>query len=112
MKLTLEQLPEAVSQLLEKVDTLQMTLSRIELELSRPQTKPGLMDMAQAEDYLSISKTTILTMVSRGEIPSYKLGKSNLFSEAELVEWLKTRRRKTTKEVQAAADDYKKSKRG
>jgi excisionase family DNA binding protein len=39
---------------------------------------------SEASEYLSISKGQLLNMVSRGEIPYYKLGRSNRYLKEEL----------------------------
>jgi excisionase family DNA binding protein len=49
---------------------------------------------SEAAEYLSISKGVLLNMVSRGEIPYYKLGRrSNRYRKEELDELLVSTRK-------------------
>lgn len=48
---------------------------------------------AEAAEYLSISKGQLLNLVSKGEIPYYKLGRSNRYRKEELDELLVSTRR-------------------
>jgi predicted DNA-binding transcriptional regulator AlpA len=62
--------------------------------------------------FLNLSKATIYTLNSKGELPSMKRSKRLYFSKLELMEYLKKGRRKTNTEISKDADQYVKSKDG
>lgn len=64
----------------------------------------------QAAEMLSLSVPTIYGLVHRAVIPVSKRGKRLYFSKAELTQWIKDGRKKTTKEIAAEAQQYLKSK--
>lgn len=66
----------------------------------------------QAADFLSLSKATIYAKASNGTIPYFKDGKRLYFSRAELMEHLRSKRRKTRAEIEEEASQYLKKKRG
>lgn len=51
------------------------------------------LNTAEAAEYLSISKGQLLNLVSRGELPYYKLGRSNRYKKEELDELLLSTRK-------------------
>lgn len=60
----------------------------------------------QAATFLSLSKNTIYTLVHKSKIPVSKQGKRLYFSEQELVEWVKSGRKKTTIEIQSETNSF------
>lgn len=78
------------------------------------QTPPDeFLTIKQAAELLSLSVPTVYGLVSRAEIPVSKRGKRLYFSMAELMEWIKAGRKKTTTEIAAEAEQYTvKNKRG
>ena len=65
-----------------------------------------LLTIEQAADFLSLTKQTIYSLVSRGEIPSMKRSKRLYFSREDLISYVKKGRRKTNDEIAACADKY------
>jgi excisionase family DNA binding protein len=104
MKMTFEELPLAVSQLHDKVNNIE----RLLLERSNdPHSESDqLLTIQQAGDLLSLSVTTIYGLVSRSEIPVNKMGKRLYFSKQELIDWIKSGRKKTVYEISAETDKY------
>jgi len=93
--LTFDKLPEAVSQLLEKV-------SHIESLLTGQQQQPGkdeLFTITQAAKFLNLAVPTLYSKVSRKEIPVNKQGKRLYFYKSELEEWIKRGRKHTFSEL-------------
>lgn len=84
-KLTLEDLPNEVSKLNEKLDRLENFISR---NLIQSQ-KDEILTIEQACEFLQLAKPTVYSMVSRREIPFSKKGKRLYFSKDQLIEWLK-----------------------
>ena len=94
--LTFEQLPEAISQISEKVNAIE----RLLLEGSTPQAEGDeLMLIGEAALFLKLTVPTIYSKVSRGEIPVNKRGNRLYFYRSELTDWIKGGRRKTHSEI-------------
>lgn len=108
-ELTFEQLPQAVTQLYDK-------LTNIERLLQEKSNDPineadQLLTIQQAAEILSLSVPTIYGLVSRSEVPCMKKGKRLYFSRQELMNWIKTGRKMTTAETEAKAQEYTQRKR-
>ncbi len=98
-KVTLETLPNAVIQLWQKLEAIeQLILTRGE---SQPTETDQLLTIKQAGQLINLSVATIYGLVSKSEIPVSKKGKRLYFSKLELIEWVKTGRKKTQAEVAA-----------
>lgn len=69
-----------------------------------------LLNMREAAAFLNLKPYTIYGMVSRGEIPVNKKGKKLMFLRSELLDWVKSGRRKTSSEIEAEATSYLKPK--
>lgn len=69
-----------------------------------------VLTIKQAAQLLCLSVPTIYGLVHRAAIPVSKRGKRLYFSKAELTQWIKDGRKKTTKEIAAEAQQYLKSK--
>ena len=99
--ITFENLPQAVSQLIEKVDSL-TTLLESKSNNTAATDKP--MSINEAATFLKLSVPTIYGFVSRREIPFSKLGKRLYFTEIELSEWIKTGRKSTRAELSESVE--------
>lgn len=91
-----ENLPQAVSLLLEKVDFLEQLL-KSQQNTSAPSDRP--MSITEAAKFLNLSVPTLYGFVSKRTIPFSKLGKRLYFSEAELTSWVKSGRKQTCTEI-------------
>lgn len=98
MKYTFEELPQAINILHEKVDHIKDLLLENRLQNSQL-PRDDLLTIKQAAEFLSLSVPTLYTKVSRKEIPVNKRGKRLYFSVAELSEWVRSGRKKTTEEI-------------
>ena len=76
-----------------------------------PETEQ-LFTIKEASEFLHLSVATLYGYVSRNDIPFSKRPNSKRlwFSKQELIEWLKTGRKKTIAEINAEANTYLKSK--
>ncbi|SDK57038.1 transcriptional regulator, AlpA family [Pedobacter sp. ok626] len=99
MNYTFEQLPEAISTLHEKVDSIKDLL--VENQLASQSPHSDLLTITQAAEFLKLSVPTLYTKVSRGEIPVNKRGKRLYFSTGELSAWIKAGKKKTVEETQS-----------
>lgn len=103
-EITFEQLPNAVCQLHDKLDSIE----RLLLNKSN-ESQPGpeqLLNIRQAAEFLNKKVPTIYGLVQRAEIPVCKRGNRLYFSNQELTEWIKAGRRKTLAETEIEAEQY------
>lgn len=91
MKYTFEELPQAISTLHDKVDSIKDLL----LDQQQKQQSPhsDLLTINGAAEFLSLSVPTLYTKVSRREIPVSKRGKRLYFSKDDLSVWIKSGRK-------------------
>ena len=73
---------------------------------STTEAKESFLSVEEAASFLKISIHTIYSKVSRKEIPSMKRNGRLYFSSKDLTEYLKSGRKLTNDEVDAAADKY------
>jgi excisionase family DNA binding protein len=102
-EITFEQLPRAVGQLIDKLNTIERLL------LKPPTAQPEgdtLLNIQQAAEVLCLSVPTIYGLVHKAEIPSCKRGKRLYFSKQELIKWIMDGRKKTRSEISAEADKH------
>jgi len=103
MELQFNDLPQAVSQLYDKLENIE----RLLLQQCNPQNEAHqLLTIKQAAEFLSLSVPTIYGLVSRSEIPLCKKGKRLYFSKSDLTDWIKTGRKKTIAEISDEAHTY------
>lgn len=65
-----------------------------------------LLTIDQASEFLKLSVNTIYTHTRQATIPFCKKGKRLYFTKIELLEWVKSGRKKTTTEIKAEADTF------
>lgn len=105
MELSFDQLPAAVYQLSQKLEAIEkLLLNKNEDKSAQPQDE--LLTVEQAAELLNLSKGTIYSKKSRGELPVMKQGKRLYFSKEELMRYLKAGRKKTNAELEAEAEAY------
>lgn len=97
--LTFEKLPQAVSELHEKINRIE----RLLLERQEPAKEEEILTVAQAAAFLKLSVGTVYLKVSTSEIPVNKRGNRLYFYKSELEEWIKGGRQKTVSELQLEA---------
>ena len=102
-QITFDQLPSAVARLFSKVENIERLLQR---EHRSAEQVDELFTIQQASDFLKLAVPTIYGLVSRSAIPVSKKGKRLYFSKAELTDWIKEGRKKTTSELHAEAQNF------
>lgn len=109
-EITFEKLPEAVTQLYNKLENIE----RLLLEKSKePQPEADeFLTVSQAAEILNLSVPTIYGLTQRAEIPVCKRGKRLYFSKQELTNWIKAGRKKTLAETASEANQYISNKKG
>ena len=100
--LSFDQLPKAVSQLFDKLNSIENLLNN---KNSQPEGDQ-LLTIKQAGELIRLSVPTLYGYVSRNEIPFSKKGKRLYFSKQQLFEWVQEGRRKTKSEIQLEANSY------
>ena len=103
MELTFEQLPKAVASIIESLQRIENLLQQ-KSEPSTESDKP--MTVKEAAVFLNVSVSAIYKLTMTMEIPFFKRSKRIYFMKSDMVEWIKTGRRKTIYEIQAEADNY------
>jgi len=101
-------------------ETIDARLSNIEnllldLKHSNKEHQPEsdqLFTIQEAGELIKLSVPTLYGYVSRNEIPFSKKGKRLYFSKQELMDWVKTGRKKTIAEINNEANTYLKNKKG
>lgn len=101
-QVTFEQLPEKIGWILEKLDSIEATL--LSITTNAQPDKDELLTINQASKFINLAKPTIYGLVSRKEIPHSKKGKRLYFSKFELLDWVKSGRRKTVSELETEAE--------
>lgn len=107
-KITFEGLPEAVNQIHHKISSIEKLL------LSQTNHSPEtdqLLTIKQASELITLSVPTIYGLVQRSAIPVSKQGKRLYFSRIDLINWIRTGRRKTIAEIISEGQNFESNKR-
>lgn len=102
--LTFEKLPQAVTQIYDKLEKIERILES-QHKVARIDSDK-LLTIREAAEVIHLSVPTIYGLVQRQEIPVCKKGKRLYFTQEELTQWIKTGRKKTVAEIQSEADQY------
>jgi len=107
---TFEQLPQAVSQLYDKLNTIENLL----LNKKDHSETDLLLTIKEASELIKLSVPTLYGYVSRNEIPFSKRPNSKRlwFSKKELTAWLFEGRNKTLLEIKSEAHTHVKKRKG
>jgi len=104
MKISFEQLPDVVSQLLTKIENIERLLESKNVEsLAR---SDELLTVKGAADLLSLSIPTVYSLISKGQLPVMKRSKRCYFLKDELLKYLKKGRKQTIDEINKQVDNY------
>jgi len=103
--LSFENLPTAIHNLIQRVIGIEKLLPQ-RAETPATETTNELLNVSEAAKFLSLAVPTVYSMVNRGELPYMKKTKRIYFSKSELLEYLKTGRKSTNKEIQENAGSY------
>lgn len=102
--LTFDQLPAEIRKLGQEISEVKQLL----IEKSKPpiENHNRFLTIQEAALFLSLSVATLYTKVSRNQLPFMKRGKRLYFSESELIEYLKSGRRKPKEEIEQEVDSH------
>jgi excisionase family DNA binding protein len=103
---------QEISEQLARIET---KLGKIDFNLinTPPQQQPvanDLLTLEQACNKIGLAKQTVYGLVSAGKVPHMKRNKRLYFSNAELIEWIKSGKRITTDEANQIVNNYLTSK--
>lgn len=101
--LTFDQLPEAVTTLLNEVSLVKSLLLKQQVITPATDETNQFLTIQEASQFLMLSIPTIYSKVSRKELPHYKRGKRLYFRKTDLIDFLKSGRVLTADEAQAQA---------
>lgn len=109
--LTFETLPKAVSQLWDKLDSIERLLTERDSSKSINESE-NLLTVQEAASFLTLAVPTIYSKVHKNELPHMKRGKRLYFTSADLISYVKEGRKKTNKEIELEVDNFLKKKGG
>jgi excisionase family DNA binding protein len=107
--LSFDRLPEAVSQLSYKLEKIERLL--LEQNPAKATDPQKLLNADEASQFLNLSKATIYSKCSLGELPYIKRGRL-YFDKSELLKFIKSGRQKTNEEIKGEALSHLKIKGG
>jgi len=110
---SLEDMPKALSYLIEKVDSLQQTVNTLRHK-QQVSDSPRWMNIDELCAYHPShpKKQTVYEWVSKKTIPYHKMTKGLMFLQSEIDEWLKSSTQKTEEDLMREARAFIESKRG
>lgn len=108
MKVTFEELPNAVSEIYSKLTNIERLLQAQSGESKQDQN--DLLVIKQAAELLNLSVPTLYGYVHERMIPHSKIKKRLYFSKRELTEWVQAGRKETVSEINASAHQSLKKK--
>lgn len=105
--ITFNDLPAAVSYLVEKVDRLESLLEK-QQQAPVPEPTSTWMDVKELQALLPDhpAAPTVYGWIRNGLIPYYKKDKKLSFKRSEIEKWMNSGRQDTDAEMAAAAEDY------
>lgn len=110
---SLEEMPRALSHLIEKVDRLQNTINTLRNK-QQVSESPRWMNIDELCAYHPShpKKQTVYEWVSKKTIPYHKMTKGLMFLQSEIDKWLKSGAQKTEEDLLREARAFIESKRG
>lgn len=94
-ELTFEVLPQAIAELLQKVDSLHEVVSELR-DRNLNQAEEPMIGIEEACAILGRAKSTIYALTQARKIPYYQPGKMLQFKRSELMAWMESSRHETS----------------
>jgi excisionase family DNA binding protein len=82
------------------------SISSQQSESNQDEEEDEILDFIEMRQYLKLAQSTAYQKVNNGEIPHYKKGRRLYFKKKELRAYLDSGRRRTNKDLEAAAQEY------
>ena len=92
--LTFEAMPQAIMELIDKVDTIQADISELK-ERHIPKVEEAMIGIDEACKILNRAKSTVYALTQAHKIPYYQPGKMLQFKKSELMAWMESGRKST-----------------
>ena len=93
-KITFEAMPQAISELLKKVDSLYEKVSELSNRYPKQAEEP-MIGIEEACALLGRAKSTIYALTQARKIPYYQPGKMLQFKRSELMAWMENAKHET-----------------
>ena len=98
---------ELIDARLSNIENLLISIKYAPKEKNKHPESDELLTIDEVAELLHLSKTTVYSKHSKGEIPGVcKKGKRLYFQRQVIIDWIKSGRRKTNAEIQAEAQTY------
>lgn len=92
--------------ILDKLNNIENLLKTVMKNDNGTITITEVLNLNQAAEYVSLSKSAIYKKTSERNIPHFKKGKKLYFKRSELDHWLTSMKISTKDEIDQAANDY------
>ena len=92
--------------ILNKLNNIENLLKNVMKNDNGTVTITEVLNLNQAAEYVSLSKSAIYKKTSERDIPHFKKGKKLYFKRSELDSWLTSMKIATKDEIDQAATDY------
>lgn len=103
--LSFDDLPKAVCHLSEEIREIKLMLAQ-HIEPQLPLQQDQILTVEEAAAFLRLSVPTVRSKTSRGELPFMKKGNRVYLSMSDLMDYLKSGKRKSNAEIQTEAESY------
>lgn len=111
--LTFNELPNAMSLLLEKINGLEEQLKEsARFNVPKVSDEEVILDVYDVARLLKVTIGTIRTKTSNGELPSMKRFGKNYYLKSEIISYLKEGRKLSNQEIEEQANQYLLTKKG
>jgi len=108
-QITFDQLPNAVSRLHAKMDSIESILENLQgFKLPEPDE---LLTVEQCAQFLSISIQTVYGLIAKNELPVMKRSKRCYFLKSDLLNYLKEGKKKSPADIATAIEMHLQAKR-
>lgn len=105
--ITFNELPQAVGQLQESQSRTEKMVSELLAKISgNGIDQDKLLTVTETAEFLNLSVPTIYSLVHHGVLPNNKKGKRLYFLKSELLDYVRSGRRKTNSEIRSEAVNY------
>lgn len=101
---TFDTLPQLVQQILNDVTYIKEAL--LKSNTSDKNIPEELLSINEVATILKLSKPTIYGYTSKGILPCMKMGKRLYFLNTDIINYVKTKRKKTLEEINVETDKY------
>jgi excisionase family DNA binding protein len=102
MKVTFDSLPEAVSELFNKLHNIETLLTQKGTAQPAPEGEE-LLSVKEAAVFLRLKVPTVYGLISKGQIPVLKPGKHCYFSKSDLLHYINEGRKQSRAEIESDA---------